>query len=418
MNRIVGIAALGAIALAGCGESARPDAPPMPQTAAQPVSAASAAQSGGAISAAAPVGDAQDRRVIARVNGEPITLSQLVQPLIESRGLPLLLNIVQLDLARQQARQSHVIVTPEDIAHEQDLTLEKMFKDADAKEQDKLADAEVKGQTELVRRLREQIHTDRLTLLDQYLREKNYSRTEYDIVVEMNAYLRKAADPLIRGKITDEMVEKEFGIEYGETAKVRYIQLSNMMEVVDAQRRLKAGEDFGDVASQMSRNPRAAAARGEMPVFSRQMPGLPESFKKVAFSLEPGQISDPLNVDGNFYILQMEKKFPPKAVKFQSVKDSLRKSMYDRVVEKTMEELRTILGARAMQTLKIDHPVLARQFEELKASHQAAIRDRQKMEQQWKKERPAQKTSPATAPSASQPIAPATAPSNETVFQP
>jgi len=56
------------------------------------------------------------RQLIARINGEPITLRQLVQPLIEARGLPLLLNIVQLDLAHQEARESHVVVTPDDIA--------------------------------------------------------------------------------------------------------------------------------------------------------------------------------------------------------------------------------------------------------------------------------------------------------------
>jgi parvulin-like peptidyl-prolyl isomerase len=352
-----------------------------------------------------------DDRIIARVNGEPITMRQLVQPLLDAHGLTFLLNMARLDLVRQDARKDQVVVSAADIRREQDLTLSKMFKDSDQKEQDQLDEAERKGQTELAGRLREQIRKDRETFLQQYLQEKNYSRPEYDLVVEINAYLRKMSEHLVQGRITDKLVEDEFGIEYGETAQARYIQLANMKEVNDARRRLAAGDKFEDVARAMSRNARTAALGGELPAFSRQTPGLSQTFKDAAFALQPGQVSDTLNLGGNYYLVKLEQKFPPKAVKFENVKDSLRRSMADRVVEATMDSLRNGLNQQALTQVRVDDPMLARQFEDVKAQRDAAIRDKTKVEEQLRKERLLRgSTQPATEPAPAPTTLPATQP--------
>jgi len=337
-------------------------------------------------------------------------MRQLVQPLLEAHGLTFLLNMARLDLVRQDARKQQAVVSPADIQREQDLTLTKMFKDSDQKEQDQLDDAERKGQAERAAQLREQIRKDRQTFLQQYLQEKNYSRAEYDLVIEINAYLRKMAERLVQGKITDELVEKEFGIEYGETAQVRYIQLANMKEVNEARRRLQTGEDFGKVAREMSRNARSAAMGGELPAFSRQTP-LVQTFKDVAFALQPGQVSETLNLGGNYYLVKLEQKFPPKAVKFENVKESLRKSMADRVVDATMDTLRNGLNADALLYVRVDDPMLRKQFEEIKAQREAAIRDKTKIDEQLRKERLLRGTTqPTTEPAAGPTSLPATQP--------
>lgn len=340
---------------------------------------------------------ATDKQILARVNGQPITLRQVIEPLLESRGLALLLNIAQLDMAKQDAREAHVAVTPQDIQHEQELTLDKMFHDADQKEQDQLADAEAKHQLDKAEKLRAQIRKDRDQLLEQYLNNQHFTRQEYDIVIELNAYLRKAAQSQTQGQITDEMVQKEFGLEYGETVKVRFMQLANMREVQEAQRRLKAGEDFAQVAKGMSRHTMTAPLGGEMPPFSLQSQTVPQEFRQLAFSLQPGQISDPLLLQDSYYLIKLEQKFPPKAVRFDKVKDSLRESMYDKLTEMAMNRLRDNLGKQVMLQLTIDDPLLAKQFEELKAKREGAIKERQKMDEQWKKERQSA-TQPSTAP--------------------
>ena len=403
MKRVVGVALIGiTVTLSGCSQQPAAGDAQAQRLVTSPTqnSGVVPADPAGPVSASAQTSG--EDRVVARVSGEPITVRQLMQPLIESHGLQILMGLVQLDQAKQDVRSQHLTVTPDDIRNEQEMTLAKMFKDADAKEQDELDQAEAKKDADKAKKLREQIASDREQLLTQYLDNQHFSRTEFNLKMEINAYLRKLAEPLLRGKITDALVEKEFGVEYGETARVRIIQLSNMKEVAQARERLKKGDDFGDVSQDMSRNARTAAMRGEMAPFSRQTPGLPDTLKEIAFSLEPGQVSDNFNYGGNFYILKLEQKFPPKAVKFENVKESIRKNMYDRVVQATIEQLDRALGAEALQHLQVEDPALSAQLKRMQAQQEAEIHNRQQIAEQWKRERP---TQPATAPAASAPSA-------------
>jgi foldase protein PrsA len=409
LKRVVGVIAAGAFLAAGCASQPQAErlhsqvlavaptpAPPPANTAVSP-----------AVDPPAPA-PSTDSRIIARVNGQPITLHDLLEPLMASRGLALLLNLAQLDLAKQDARAVHVAVTPDDVKREQEITLDKLFHDRDQKDQDRLTDAELKKDAVKAGQIRAQMRDDREKFLLQYLDTQHVSRFEYDIIIELNAYLRKAAEVQLKGKITDEMVEKQFGLEYGETASCRVIQLSNAREVQEAQRRLQAKEDFADVARAMSHNPRTAPLGGEMPAFSLQTQGLPKEFRELAFSLQPGQVSDMLVLGDNYYLIKLEQKFAPKAVKFADVKEILRKDMYDKLTENVMGELRENLGQQIFQQLTITEPALARQFDDLKAKREGAVKDREKMNAQWKQEHEAAAAAAATQ--SALPPGPTTAP--------
>ena len=320
-----------------------------------------------------------DGRIVARVNGVAITIDELDKPLIEGYGLNVLLNLAQLDLVKQQAYRSGITVTPADIGHEQELTVEKMFEGASS------ADAD--------------------SLLDQFLSQQHISRPEFNIVMETNAYLRKLAEPMVRGTISESDLRQGFAMMYGETAKVRDIRLANLQEVAEAKRRLASGEPFEQVAKEMSRDPQTASAGGEMPPFSRQSVNVPAAFKEAAFSLQPGQISDPVNADGAYHLIQMIQKMPPKAVKFDDVKENVRQAMMDQRVQLAMTQLRAQFAQTALQTLEIDDPVLHKQFVQRVNKQEAEIRDRKKIEEQLAKEREQihkEQEFPATAPAATQ----------------
>ena len=411
MKRVVGVLVAGACLASGCGSEPKSEpihaqnltvAPPVRNTAPPAVAPPAAA-----------LPATPDNRIVARVNGEPVTLRELTEPLLASRGLALLLNIAQLDLARQDARAAHVTVTSDDIRREQSLTLDKMFHDVLQKDQEKLAEAEFKKDVARTAALRDQIRADQERLLLQYLEREHYSRVEYDIIIEYNAYLRKAAELQLQGKITDEMVEKQFGLEYGETARCRVIQLNNMREVQEAQRRLAAKEDFAEVAKSMSRNTITAPLGGEMQPFSLQAQGYPEEFRQLAFSLQPGQVSDPLNLKGSWYLIKLEQKLAPKAVKFAAVKDGLRATMFENLTEEVMKQLRANLAQQVFQRLAIEDPMLARQFDDLKAKQEGAVKGREKINEQWRKEREAAAAAAATQQSApSEALGPTTAPAS------
>jgi parvulin-like peptidyl-prolyl isomerase len=366
------VLSIGAISLlSACAPGPRFDPPPPPSDPPPRVAAENGAE----------------EQVVATVNGRSVTMAQLQQPLIEARGLGVLLNLVQLELAKQHAGEAGVSISQEDIDRERQLTVSGLFRPT-FEEQERLleqieqqrrialnrpdADAGQVNQTFDTRRQEaEQEFADDLERLIGQYHEEKISRPEFDIVVTTNAHLRKVADLLIRDQITDDAVRQAFRALYGETVKVRDIQLANMQEVAEARRRLTEDQPFDQVAREMSRNPQTAPLGGELPAFSMAMAGLPESFRIAAFGLQVGEVSDPVHADGAYHLIKLEERIEPKAVKFEDVQDSVRQELYDQWVQATVTDLRARLAEKALQTMRIHEPTLREQFARRLAEHQA-----------------------------------------------
>ncbi|HZZ42513.1 MAG TPA: peptidylprolyl isomerase [Tepidisphaeraceae bacterium] len=312
---------------------------------------------------------------VAMINGRPITRADLEQPLIDAYGLNVLMNLALRETARQEAEQAKVTATQADFDAEREITMKGMFKDAEVKDYDRL--------------------------LDQFLAQQRISRPEFDLVIETNAYLRKIAEPMLKGKITDESLQQAFRALYGENVEVRDIQLANLQEVAVVRQRLDSGESFEKVAREMSRDPRTKASGGLLPPFSREITNLSQAFKDAAFSLkEPGEISDPIQTGDSFHLIQLVQKIAPKAVKYEDVKDSVRKELYDRLMYATITELRKELARATIQAMDIRDPSLKKQFVERQEKQQAQERDRASARlegEQERKELSARQTIPVPA---------------------
>lgn len=407
MKRIAGILCVGgALALGGCGGDAPPpasDARAIPDPAgaqttsnAQPLHAETAGQaapagaplmaaalpgsSGRSLSANLPASVGQMDEVVAQVNGEKLTMRQLVAPLIDSHGLTMLLNLVQLELAKQDAAlvRPPIIVTQKDFDEERQITLNRLFKDAPTEKslQDQLEIAIATHHDADAKKIQAEIDDERDQLLDQFLENQHIGRGEFELVLRINTYVRKIAEPQMRGKINDAALRNAFGQMYGERVVVRYMELANMDEVNAAKRRLAAGDAFADVAHDMSHNARSAALGGELPPFSRQAKGLPDDFKAAAFSLKDGQVSDVVTVGNTFILIKRERVLAPKAVKFEDVKESIRATLTEKLLETAVKKLREDLATQALAEMKIEDPVLAQQF---KARQDRQIRDQQRI---------------------------------------
>lgn len=299
--------------------------------------------------------------VLARLKGNPITLSEIEQPLVETAGLNILLSYVQLQMAKQRAADAHVVVTPTDIKNEREQTIAKMFPDAEKAEYP--------------------------TLYAQFLGQQHLSDAEFSLVMETNAYLRKIAEPLIAGKITEENLRQAFATQYGETVQVRHIECANLAEIAEAKRRLGTGEPFESVARSVSRNGRTAALGGELPPFSRQTANYPQAFKDAAFALKEGEVSDAVSAEGSYHLIKLEKRIPPKSVKFDDVKESLRQDLQEKVIQINIRTLRGQIAAEAIEALKIEDPVLKKQYDEKRTAANQQIQDRTEIRKQLDKER-------------------------------
>jgi foldase protein PrsA len=285
--------------------------------------------------------------VIAKLDKITITRSQILRPLIEGYGLNVLLNIATLELAEQEAEIRKLSVTQADIDAEREQTLSKMFGDADKK--------------------------DYPNLLEQFLQQQRISKPEFEIVLQTNAYLRKIAEPMVKAGITEERLQESFKALYGETIQVRHIQCANLQEIAEAKRRLAAGEPFEEVARKLSRNTRTAPLGGAIPPFSRYATAYPEVFKDVAFSLKVDEVSDTVQVNDTYNLIKLEKRFEPKAVKYDDVKESLRRDLTDRLVQSQVKNLRQQLVDRIAAQLSVDDPELAKQYEAKKTRSDGAV---------------------------------------------
>jgi parvulin-like peptidyl-prolyl isomerase len=324
--------------------------------------------------------------VVATVKDKPLTMRQLVQPLVEAHGLVMLMNLVRLEVARQWAVQWKFTVGPEDIAKQRQLTLDAMFKDnkPDQQNQEKLADALARGDKDQADKIRAAINFDREEFLNRLLEEQHLSRVDYEMIVQINAYLRKRAEQMIQNTITEDNVRAAFGQLYGEHARVKYIELLNMEQVTIAKRRLDAGDKFEDVARDMSLQRQSGALGGEAPLFTRSEPSLPENFKEVAFALKPGEVSDPVSLGTHFVLIKLIEKVAPKAIKYEAVKASVRENLYNNLLGATMNDLRRQLDTQALADVKIQEPTLKKQFQQ---AQDRQIHDRQKMNDAMERDR-------------------------------
>ena len=107
----------------------------------------------------------------------------------------------------------------------------------------------------------------------------------------------------------------------------------------------QAGVPFEQVVQEFSTEPPdGQPLNGELPPFSREDARLPQNFKDAAFALKVGEVSEPVEAGNAYHLIKLEERVPPKAVKFEMVKDSIRRDLAERATKAVMERIRTTSG--------------------------------------------------------------------------
>lgn len=280
------------------------------------------------VAAAAPVTD-----TIATVNGEPIRRSAVVDALVESHGLDMLEKFIVTATLRQKANALGIAITDADVQAEYNDALRRIVAPMDApgpigprSAAGAAAGALPPGFDKAAAE----------KVLDEFLLAKNISRSEFTIRMRQNAYLRAIAERAV--KADDSQLSDEYKRAYGEKVQVRCIQVSNPEAVKQVRAALDAGKDFELVARQMSENRIVAARGGLLPPFTR-FDDVPKLLRDAAFALQAGQVSATIHENNLFFVLRLEKRFPPSDVGIDNVKDDLRARIKDRLVRERMDAL-------------------------------------------------------------------------------
>jgi parvulin-like peptidyl-prolyl isomerase len=105
--------------------------------------------------------------------------------------------------------------------------------------------------------------------------------------------------------------------------------------------RARAGEDFAALAREFSEDSATRGNGGDTGLFVRGT--MVPQFEAVAFSLEPDEISDPVDTTFGVHILKLEERQAPRPVPYDEIrdylKDHLREQKMEAAVRKKIDEL-------------------------------------------------------------------------------
>ena len=124
---------------------------------------------------------------------------------------------------------------------------------------------------------------------------------------------------------TDEAMKKVYEdaakqISGEQEVHARHILVETEDEAKAVEDELKKGADFAELAKKKSKDP-GASDGGDLGFFTKDQM-VPE-FSAVAFSLEPGKISDPVKSQFGWHIIKVEEKRSRKAPDFDQVKGQI-----------------------------------------------------------------------------------------------
>jgi peptidyl-prolyl cis-trans isomerase C len=106
----------------------------------------------------------------------------------------------------------------------------------------------------------------------------------------------------------------------GEEVRAHHILVKTEDEAKDIAKKLKDGGSFTDLAKQYSQDP-GGQTGGDLGYFGRG--DMVKPFEDAAFALETGKISDPVQSQFGWHIIQVDDKRQSKPPAFEDVKESL-----------------------------------------------------------------------------------------------
>ena len=175
--------------------------------------------------------------------------------------------------------------------------------------------------------------------------EKVRAQVEKEILVQKVVATKVTEASKISEKDLKEYYEKNASkFKQPESVKLRIISAKDEKKAQDILARIKAGEDFGDLAYKMSEDSYRVKSGDIGYMHKGRM--LPE-IEEAAFKLKVGEMSDLIKADNNWYIIKLEDKKPEHQLSFEEIKDKLKKELETTRAQELKEAWITDLRAKA-----------------------------------------------------------------------
>lgn len=185
-----------------------------------------------------------------------------------------------------------------------------------------------------------------LTLLADAAREANFDESEdYKQLAryyEMRALRDIFFQREIQGGVTDEAAQALYDERIGSAepepeVKARHILVETEDEAKAIAQQLADGADFAELAKEKSTGP-SSENGGDLGFFSKEQMVAP--FAEAAFKMETGEISEPVKTRFGWHVIKVEDKRDRQPPKFADIKERLKGSLVRQNLQERMAKLR------------------------------------------------------------------------------
>ena len=154
------------------------------------------------------------------------------------------------------------------------------------------------------------------------------------------AVLSKEVGPSITDAALHARYDKDIAGKPGEEeVHAKHILVDNEDQAKKIIADLKGGADFAALAKQYSKDPGAAQQGGDLGFFKKDEM-VPE-FATAAFAMKPGQVSDqPVHTQFGWHVIMVVERRPAEAPSFEQAKEELRQKLIQEGVRKAVAEAR------------------------------------------------------------------------------
>ena len=253
--------------------------------------------------------DMDNGDVVATVNGDPIERNQLFQAMYEQGGQEALDQLITRKLIIQEAERLDLTVSEEEL----DLEIQSII------------DESFQGNEEELQ-----------SVLEFY----GISMESFRDDARLNLLVRKLATEQLED--TEEQArqffeENRFLFDQEEEIEARHILVESEAEADDILAQLEDGEDFAILAAEYSLDTSNKDQAGYLGFFGRGMM-VPE-FEEAAFALEIGEISQPVETNFGFHIIELLDRQDGTEAAYEDVEEQVREAMIEDRIPSIINEL-------------------------------------------------------------------------------
>ncbi len=293
--------------------------------------------------------------IVATVNGQTISREELAKLCIDRCGNEVLDNLLNKLLIVQACQAQQIVITQKDVDDEIGRIASKFS-----------------------------LTTNMYLKLIEDQRDIRPEQYAADVVWPMLALRALARD---KAMVTQEDIDKTYNAEFGPKVQVRMLAIDDEAKAKELWQQAKANPDsFKVLAKQHSKDPASASVEGLLPPIRRFDSGDP--IEKVAFSLQPNEISDVFQVAEMFVCIQCVRQLPaatPSTEQIADIQKNIRREMEDvklreiaESIFRTLREQSSIVKVFGKPELQAQHPgvaaIINRQNMPLKALEDECIK--------------------------------------------